>query len=94
MVGETDSNYTVPAVNITVFPSTATIFNVETFNNKSNAINYYATHNLGANIGMFNSSHNAVGAVGINGLQLNATINAQLTAQTYSGSMLITVIAV
>jgi len=94
MEGQADSIYTIPAYNISVHPSTATIYNIVTFNNLSNAFNYQPDNTENGNILMFNSVHNAVGAVGVNALQFNMTVNDQLTAQTYQGTLFLTVIAI
>lgn len=95
MEGQTDSNYTISATNITAHTSTATIYNVLTFDNTSNGFNYQTDGgNMSVNIFMFESVHNAVGAVGINELQFNMTVNTDdLTTQTYQGTLFLTVIA-
>lgn len=94
MEGQSDDNYTIDAANLVVFPSTATIYNIVTFNNAGTAFNSQPDNGMDANILMFNSAHNAVGAVGINGLEFNMTVNDQLIAQTYQGTLFLTVIAI
>ncbi len=94
MTGGTDSNYTIPAYNTTVFPSTATIYNIATFNNTAAGFNSQPDNTLNGNILMFNSAHNAVGVVGINALQFNMTVSDELTAQTYTGTLFLTVLAI
>ena len=48
---------------------------------------------LNGNIALFNSSHNATGAVTFNSLDMNVTVNATLNADTYTGTLKIFVIA-
>lgn len=94
MEGQTDDNYSIDAGNILVFPSTATIYNIVTFNNTGDGFNFQAAANLDTNVFMFNANHGLVGAVGINGLEFNMTVNDQLTAQAYQGTLFLTVIAI
>jgi len=83
----------IAAGNITVVPSVATLFNLGTFNNQSNAVGRGADGvNMDGNRRLFNSIHNMAGNFAVNGTRYDVTVGASLPAGTYSGSMTMTLI--
>ncbi len=94
MIGQSDDNFTIDAANVVVFPSTATIYNIATFNNSAGGFNSQPDNEMDTNILMFNSAHNAVGIVGVNELQFNMTVNGSLIAQAYQSTLFLTVLAI
>jgi hypothetical protein len=87
----------ISAYNITVVPSVATLYNLGTFNNQSNAVGrgadgstFAQSNNTALNVRLFNSIHNMAGNFAVNGIRYDITVGASLPAGVYNGSMTMT----
>lgn len=91
LVGVSQGSYQITNSSIWVWPGNATKANLETFNTEKigNGTN---NSSLDANVLIFNSSHNAAGAVTFNNILFRLATNSSLVAQDYQGVLTLVVI--
>jgi len=88
----TDDTYNISNASIEVYPTAATKVNVVSYNTEKVGNGDGDAQTLDANVLVFNSSHNAVGAIQFDDLQFNLIIDAGQVAQVLYGDMTIVVI--
>lgn len=91
MVGQTNPNYIVPSPSIKWWPGAATVTNVETFDNVNNITKGTNNQTLNTNRNLMSSTWSKTGAVRIDNVITNVTLNGSESAQTYLSTLTMTV---
>jgi len=87
------SVYNIASSAMTIYGSTIDLNEVEGNFNVAD-VNLGTNGTLNGNVGLLNSGANTAGAVGLHNMIINASLNALLTANTYTGTLKYTLVSV